>query len=463
VSESSGVVAATPSPTVLDVLRTTPAGPLLDKSVTDVLSNLNLPQLPQLPAITLPDLSGLQMPTLPSIDLTTLIQPVISLLTSFGSGAATIGTALISIFSSITKALTSAVSTSQQATAAVSGGFQGQAAEAAKVKSLQAEADAPKVAAQGEQLKVILGEAEAIVAQGYAQVTEVITQFIGEVIAGGVFLFTPPGVPFLLGLATEAGGKAAVIAANTRVALTGKTGEVIVAGFKVPVTGAPNVADLASLANQVTQAMQPLLNVGATAAQKVVEKGSEVVTAGSTALSGVTSAGKDVATALTTAVSTDKTTTTDKSKTTTTTDKPVDTTVKPVDTTVKAVDTTGGGGIPGGMPMGSSPGSPPSSTLSSGRLAAGEGIGSGSPARTTANSEQTTRTSSMPGGMGSGAGLANKAGEEEANGSAPRSSPARTEMKWLASSRASPCLWSVRSRLSTTYRISANALKMQGQ
>ncbi|MRH88645.1 hypothetical protein GFY24_14530 [Nocardia sp. SYP-A9097] len=406
----------TPSPTVLDVIRTSPAGALVDTPVSDVISGLGLPQLPQLPAITLPDLSGFQMPTLPTIDPTTLIQPAISLLSSMGSGAASMGTELVSIFSSVSKALTSAASTSSAATATVSNSWQGDSANAAQVKSNEVETVIPTVDAQGQQLKVILLNAEATVAEGYAELSALIARFTAEVMAGIAFLVTPAGLPYLITMATDALSEAGVITAKTRGQLTVHTAEVTAAGLKIPVPGAPNAADVASLANQVTQAVQPFLSVGSTAVQKVVEKGSEVVSAGSTAASSISSAGQSVVSALTTNTSKDTTTT---NKDTTTTNKDTTTTDgKPVDTTtLKTDDTTSGGGIPGGMPMGSGLNSSPLSPYS-GKMPSGEGLGSGSPvSRVSSNNNetQTRSTTSMPGGMGSGAGLANK-GETESSG-----------------------------------------------
>ncbi|WP_297616130.1 hypothetical protein [Nocardia sp.] len=386
--------------------------------MADVIKGLGLPQLPQLPAITLPDLSGLQMPTLPTIDPSTLIQPAISLLSAMGTGASSMGTELVSIFSSISKALTSAASTSSAATSAVSNSWQGDAAKAAESKSKQVEADVPVVTAQGDQLKVILFDAERAVAQGYALLSALISRFVTEVIADIAFLVTPAGLPALLLMVSDALSEAGVIAANTRAELTVHTAAAVTAGMKVPITGAPNVADVASLANQVTQMVQPFLSVGGTAAEKVVEKGSEVASSGSTALSSVGTAGQQLVSALTTSTTNTDTATT-ANKTTTTDDKTTD--GKPLDTTtVKADDSTGGGGggIPNGMPMGAGLGSNPLSSPSGAKLPTGEGLGSGSPiSRAAAQTEatQTRSTSGMP-GMSSGAGLANKSGDEEASG-----------------------------------------------
>ncbi|MEV6069802.1 hypothetical protein AB0L82_24915 [Nocardia sp. NPDC052001] len=416
-TESVGVVTTTPSPTVLDVIRTSPAGALVDTPVADVINGLGLPQLPQFPAIQLPDLSGIQMPTLPTIDPTTLIQPAISLLSAMGNGAASIGTQLISIFASVSKALTSAASTSSAATAAVSNSWQGDAAKAAEVKSKQVETVIPTVDAQGQELRTILLAAEATVAEGYGLLSALISRFVASVLADLPFLVTPVGVPVLVAMATDALSEAGTITANTRAQLTVHTANVAAAGIKIPVPGAPNIADAASLANQVTQAVQPFLNVGTTAVQKVVEKGSTVASSAASSASSISSAGQSVVSALTSNTSKD-TTTTNKTTTTNPDDKTT-TETKPVDTTLKTNDTTttgGGGGIPGGMPMGAGLSNSPLSPYT-GKMPTAEGVGSGSPvSRVTSNNNetQTRSTTGMPGGMGTGAGLANKGDTESA-------------------------------------------------
>ncbi|MEV6771293.1 hypothetical protein AB0N05_22000 [Nocardia sp. NPDC051030] len=405
-TEATGGATAAPNTTVLDVLNSSGVGSALNQPVSEVLSGLNLPALPQLPSITLPDLSGIQMPTLPTIDPTTLISPVISLISSFGSG--TLGTALTSIFSAVSSALSSSSTASTAATTAVSSGWQGVAAQAAEVKSKEVETNVPGLLAQAENLKVILLEAEQIVAEGYAELSALIARFVGEVIAGMTFLLTPAGLPYLITMATDAVSEAGAITAKTRVQLSASTVAVTGAGTKLLIAGAPTAADAASLANQVSQAMSPFVSVGTQVAEKVVEKGSSVVTSGASAVSSAISS-------ITSSNSTTTTTTTSPTTTTTTKTNDEKTTEKtPTDTTTTTTGgglDTGGSGIVSGMPNGGSPSSP----LSGSRIPTSE-VSSGTPTGRSLTSNKSNSTTTVPSMMSpsaAGAGRAGDAGESD--------------------------------------------------
>lgn len=418
-TESVGAASGLASVTVADALRSSPVGAYMDRSATDVLGTLNLPQLPQLPAITLPDLSGLQLPTLPTIDLTTLVTPLTELLSSFGSGVSKLGESFdpTAIFSALSSALTSVLSSTQSAISQVSTSWTGEAAEGAKIKSAAVQKDIPTVANQGQQLNIILLDAERIVAQGYALLTALISRTIASIVAAGAFILTPAGLPALIAIATDAMSEGLAIVAQTRLELTGKTLEVVAAGVKIPITGAPTIADAAVLANQVVSAMQPYTNIASTVAQKVVEKGSSVVTAGSTVAKEVATQGQSVISALT------NTTDTSKKTTDTTTDKKT-TDEKTTDEkkTTEGAGDGGGGGGGGGLGIGGVPTTTsPLSNLTS-RVPTGESNPlSGSPSgRANQNGNQTVRaTTTSPamsgmGGMGAGAGRAGDAGESGA-------------------------------------------------
>lgn len=385
---------ATLNPTVLDVLRNSPVGSMLDRPVSDVLSDLGIPQLPQIPQLpALPEI------TLPSIDPTALIQPVVQLLSGFGSGSlGSSGFDPTDLFSLVTKALSSAADTTTQAASQVSVGWQSDAALKAQEKSWSVVDDLGNVQAQGFNQKLILLDAERVVAQGYAELSAVIAKFVGEVIAGLPLFITPAGLPALLAMASQVVAEGTVIAAKTRGELSIKTAEIAGAGIKVPVTGAPTVADAAQLANMVMQSVQPLAQPAAQLASKVAEKGSDVV-----------SSGAEVVSKISQSLTNDTTTTNDKS--TTTNDKKTTTDDKKTTTDDKTTTDTGGGGSPStvlasGVPMSTSPtGNSPLT-----RTPFGESVG-GSPtsrASTTSPVTQAGRATTSP--MMSGAGGANRAG-----------------------------------------------------
>ncbi|MEC3913291.1 hypothetical protein [Nocardia sp. CDC160] len=396
-----------PNPTVLDELRSSPIGSYLDTPVTDVLSNLGLPQLPQLPSISLPDLSGLQLPTLPTIDLTSLISPVTSLLQSFGTGSlsnssfnpATILTSLVS-------ALTSAVSQSKSATNTVMNTWTGDAALAAKAKSEGVEAQSGEVAAQGVQQHGILLEAEAIVAEGYSEMTALIASFVAQVTGAVALLATPAGIPWLIETATTTINAGMAIAAKTSAQLAGSTAQIVEAGTKIMIAGAPIASNIETLVNMVGTALQPIASVAPTVAEKVVEKGASVVSTGVS----------DISSALSNSNNSNSNTNTN-TNTNTKTNQPTVTDVK-TDQKTDSPDTTktdGGGGSPlstifGGTPTTTTPASPTGTS----RIPTGEvsNTGAGIPKTTTEANGRTTATTTPSVGAAGAAGRAGAADEE---------------------------------------------------
>ncbi|GAB4583215.1 hypothetical protein [Nocardia sp. IFM 10818] len=390
---------------------------MLDVPVGDVLNNLGLPQLPQLSDIGLPDLSGLQMPTLPTIDPTVLIQPVVDLLNSIGTGISESGFDPTSILSGVADVLTSVISQSESSINKVTNTWIGDAATAARAQSEQVVGESAQVAAQGQQQKLIMLDASRIVAQGYAEVSGVIARFIANLTAGIAMLPTPAGIPWLIGIATDAIAEAGIIAAKTRVELSGKTVEMVSAGTKIMIAGAPIASNVNQLVNMVNAAVQPLTSIAPTVATKVIEKGATVVSAGSEVASEVVTQGQSVLSSVTSNL-TEKTKTTDEEKTTEQTNDGTD------DGTGGIGDDgsgTGGGGVVGaGMPTGTSS---PLSQLASSRLPTeSTGLGNGSPTgRSVSNvSNQATRASSpMMSPMGSAAGAA-RAGDAGGDAGADR-------------------------------------------
>lgn len=405
---------SSPNPTVLDELRGSPIGPYLDTPVTDVLSHMGLPQLPQIPAITLPDLSGLQLPTLPTIDPTTLIQPVMSLLQSFGTGSlSNSGFNPATILTSLISALTSATSASKSATDKVMNTWTGDAATAAQDKSHAVEAQSGEVAAQGAQQHGILIAAEAIVGEGYAEMSALITQFIAQVTGAMALIMTPAGLPWLIATATETINAGMAIAAKTSLQLAGSTADIAAAGTKIMIAGAPIASNIGTLVNMVGTALQPVASVAPTVAEKVVEKGASVVSSGVSDISSALSNGNKTTT-----------TNTDTNKTTTTT-TPTNTTTKTDDTKKTGDPSTTKNDGTGGSPLGTILGggvpttATPASTLGSSRIPTGEVTsGAGVPKTVTEANGRTTATTSP---SMTGAGAAGRAGAADEESTSDRS------------------------------------------
>ncbi|GAB2562567.1 hypothetical protein [Nocardia heshunensis] len=403
------------NPTVLDELRGSPIGPYLDTPVADVLSNIGMPQLPQLPSISLPDLSGIQLPTLPTIDLTSLISPVTSLLQSFGTGTSSSFNPA-SILTSLISALTSATSASKSATSTVMNSWTGDAATAAQDKSNTVEAQSGEVAAQGTQQHIILAAAQAIVAEGYGEMTALIAQFIAQVTGAVALLATPAGIPWLIATATTTINAGIGIAAKTSMQLAGSTAQIAEAGTKIMIAGAPFASNIESLVNMVGTALQPITSVAPTVAEKVVEKGASVVSTGAS----------DLSSALSNSNSNNNTNTNTNTNTNAKTNTPTVTTTKTDDEKkTDSPDTTktdGGGGSPlstlfgGGTPTTATP----ASTLGANRIPTGEVTsGAGVPKTTTEANGRTTATTSP--GMGGASGAAGRAGAADEESTSDRS------------------------------------------
>ncbi|MCX4093033.1 hypothetical protein [Nocardia sp. alder85J] len=262
-------------PTVLDVLRGSPIGPMLDRPVSDMLRDAGLPQLPALPQ--LPPLPA--MPTLPNIDPSALIQPALQLLQAFGTGKLGGGGGFdpTQLLSSVANALMSTASQGASANAAVAPNWNSDASDKAQHKSDQAQQDSAKVAQQGQQQKTILLQAQQVVAEGAAELMGVIQKFIAEVVAGGIFLFTPVGIPMLMGMATDAISEAGVIAAKTRGELTVQTGQMVTAGIKIPIDGVPDLGEISGLASEALNLVQPYLSTGAQVATQAAQVGEQAV------------------------------------------------------------------------------------------------------------------------------------------------------------------------------------------
>ncbi|MGW4248845.1 hypothetical protein [Nocardia sp. NPDC004722] len=405
----------TPSnPTVLDELRASPVGPYLDTPVADVLSNIGMPQLPQLPSISLPDLSGIQLPTLPTIDLTSLISPVTSLLQSFGTGTSSSFNPA-SILTSLISALTSATSASKSATSTVMNSWTGDAATAAQDKSNTVEAQSGEVAAQGAQQHLILAAAQAIVAEGYGEMTALIGQFIAQVTGAVALLATPAGIPWLIETATTTINAGMAIAAKTSLQLAGSTAQITEAGTKIIIAGAPFASNIESLVNMVGTALQPITSVAPTVAEKVVEKGASVVSTGVS----------DLSSALSNSNSNTNTNNNTNTNTNTKTTTPTVTTTKTDDEKkTESPDTTktdGGGGSPlSTLFGGTTPATTTPNTLGANRIPTGEVTsGAGVPKTTTEANGRTTATTTP--GIGGASGAAGRAGAADEESTSDRS------------------------------------------
>ncbi|WP_280355361.1 hypothetical protein [Nocardia otitidiscaviarum] len=254
-------------PTVLDALRGTALGPLLDRPVNSILQDMGLPQLPDLPpAPPLPEL-----PPLPLIDLAALTRPLTDLASSFGTGQLgdTGGQDPIQALSGVASALQQAMTLATSIMQLASSLWQGAGATGAAEKGTAAASDAAELQAQGAQQKTVLAGAAGTVATGAASMAAIITKYITALAASAPFLVTPPGQIFVLTLTTETAAEATAVVAKTRAELTGHSASMTAAGEKVKVTNAPQGVDPMQHVSQLLGLVQPLMGMATTGAQTV--------------------------------------------------------------------------------------------------------------------------------------------------------------------------------------------------
>ncbi|MBU3065196.1 hypothetical protein KO481_27175 [Nocardia sp. NEAU-G5] len=250
-------LAAPLHPTVLDALRHTPAAPLADQPVAQVLAGMGLPALPQAPA--LPPLPGL--PALPPLDTTALLKPITDLFGGFGAGTLAGSGSLNpqSLLQNVMQAAETAVQWAQQGVQLL-GSMQGNGVSAATASGIAAQGSSAAVATQAGQIHTTLGVASVTVATGAAEMAAVAARFLTTAMLLGPALVTPPGQAALLATALEAGTEATAITARTKCQLAAHSATMTEAGTALPIQGGADTAGatatLQQLISQVLQVQQ---------------------------------------------------------------------------------------------------------------------------------------------------------------------------------------------------------------
>ncbi|MGC4961982.1 hypothetical protein ACPXCG_08010 [Gordonia sp. DT218] len=223
--------------TVQEMINASPLGPILDKTVADVLAGHGLPALPAMPPPSAP-LPGL--PPLPPINLDILIKPLTDLLGGFGTGDLAAGDFDPSaIFQSLSKVLETTMSMSSGAVKALDKLWTGTASTAAVGKSAIATGDTANVTTQGTGMSFDIQAAAGIVGTGLAAVQAIIAATIGKISATIPLIMTPFGQGAAVGFATEGLAEATAQVALTRAQLLGPTAKMTTNGAPVPITNAP--------------------------------------------------------------------------------------------------------------------------------------------------------------------------------------------------------------------------------
>ncbi|WP_433192650.1 hypothetical protein ACQP1G_28580 [Nocardia sp. CA-107356] len=167
-------------------------------------------------------MQGLSIPGIPGID--TLFQPILQLLSSFGTGV--IGafdpTAILSQSSKIIEA---AVSVGKGGLQTVEQLWEGQSSHEAQAASKTAQTQGQDTSQRGIDISELTQRAAAVVQQGNAQLLGIASEFATQATALVPVALTPPGQAALIATATEHLGTAVAVANATRGDLAGKTAE----------------------------------------------------------------------------------------------------------------------------------------------------------------------------------------------------------------------------------------------
>lgn len=266
---------------VLDILRQSAAGPMLDRPVNDVLKDMGLPALPEITG--LPPMP--EFPPLPVIDLALLAKPLTDLASSFGTGrlpadapatgetpaAAPAGPPPpvdpAQVFSQVSTVVQTAMMLGSSALQIAMALWQGAGASAAAEKAGQAAADGATVSAQSAETSVGVTAAAGSVFQGATMMSATIAKFMTSLAAAAPWLGTPPGQIFLLSMTAETLAEATAIVAKTRGEMTVHSAAMTKTGAKVPITGAPKNVDPTQTIQQLMQLVGPLTQLATTGGQ----------------------------------------------------------------------------------------------------------------------------------------------------------------------------------------------------
>ncbi|MBU3062979.1 hypothetical protein KO481_15785 [Nocardia sp. NEAU-G5] len=283
-------------PTVLDILNSSPAGPLLHRPVGEVLAGLGIPPLPQMPP--LPPLPGL--PPLPTLNPVALLKPVTDSFGHLGSGNLGSMGPLdpTQVLSDVANGLSSVVSLGTTALGLLTS-LQGQGAQQAAAKSAAAQSNTASVSEQATGMSALVGAAAGVVEVGNAELAAIAAKLAAELT---VAVAVPGGAPFAAAAAAEASAEAAAVIAHVKAELAVLATQMTAVGQPVPITSPPRLPQPAAGKTAATTAKSTATTAKA-AATTAKSTAVTAKTAATTAKSAATTAKATTATAANAAAS----------------------------------------------------------------------------------------------------------------------------------------------------------------
>lgn len=274
------------SPTVLDALRASPAGPALDLPLPAPPAPPSWSPEPELDAIT-EVLQSLPVPAVPGID--EMLRPLRDLGDLFGTG---IVDALdpSAVLQQSSRMLDGAASLARTALHALPDSWAGAPAEAALDKGRQAQVSAVELSERGDEIGAVTRAATASVERGNVELGGIAQSFLAFATATAPVALTPPGQIALLTSAAEHVSAALAVVARTRGELLGYTTAMnaLAAPIAVPAPVAapclPAPADVAAAATGAVDTVAGAVGVsdGLPAQTHAAAFGGGTVTAGPT-------------------------------------------------------------------------------------------------------------------------------------------------------------------------------------
>ncbi|GGK98656.1 hypothetical protein [Nocardia jinanensis] len=251
--------------TILAALRSSPVGPAMDKPVDQILRDMGLPPLPEIPSLP-------EFP-MPALDLSAFARPLTDLASSFGTGLFPAAPEVdpVQALSQVSSVVQTAVQVSSAAMQLAAGLWQGAGAEGAAAKQAQVDADSTTVAVQSAQTSQQVAVAAGSVARGSLALSAIIAKFLTSVAMAAPFIGTPPGQVFLATMSAETLAEALAVVGVTRAELTAHSAAMTATGTKVPVTEAPGGQVTMQLLSQVMQMVPGVVDAATAGAGAVAE------------------------------------------------------------------------------------------------------------------------------------------------------------------------------------------------
>ncbi|SUE13795.1 NlpC/P60 family protein [Rhodococcus gordoniae] len=252
-SVADAAAAPVTSPTVLDALRASPIGPVLDAPIpVPPQPVLPEPGLPVLDANTIVELlESIPVPVLP--DLEVIVRPLTELGSMFGTGILD-SLDPTAILHQGSRLLETATTLGRSALHALPESWEGATADEATGHGVRAQQSALELADRGDRIGDVTRAATASVERGNVELTGIAQSFVATAVAAAPALVTPPGQAALLASAAQHLQAALAVVARTRGELAVHTAAMTPLTAPVPVPAPVAVAGVHEMRTIATAA-----------------------------------------------------------------------------------------------------------------------------------------------------------------------------------------------------------------